>query len=191
MENEETRVEIKIDGASPLFDKTGLEYRAFPSDYTKIRFYTTWLIRSAPPGIREFNLLEQQVSEIIKNAIKHGNKCDSEKVIKVWYKLSSEAAHLIVEDEGLGFKDLEKWNVFNRKRLECLGTQNTTHLGDYVSFRGADSDNFDGGNALFAALEYWNAGIVFNEKRNAVAMMKLFNPTQGSSADQILKDIDS
>jgi hypothetical protein len=188
MGNEKSKFEIQVDGASPLFDKTGLEYREFPSDFTKIRFYTMWLVRSAPSGIREFNLLEQQISEIIKNAIKHGNKSDPKKMIKVWYKLNAEAARLIVEDEGQGFKDLEKWNFFNRKRLEYIGMQNFDHLGDYISFRGADSDNYDGGNALFAAVEYWNAGLVFNEKRNAIAMMKLFDARQESAADQILQD---
>ncbi|HOX32282.1 MAG TPA: ATP-binding protein, partial [Spirochaetales bacterium] len=29
-------------------------------------------------------------------------------------------------------------------------------------------------NALFAALEYWNGGFVFNQKRNCVAMLKRF-----------------
>ncbi|MFP3042098.1 ATP-binding protein [Treponema primitia] len=181
-------LEIKIDNFSPLFDKSNMEYKEFPSDFSQIRFYTMCLVRSAPSEIREFNLLEQQISEIIKNAVKHGNKNDINKKVKIWYSLTAEAAHLIVEDEGEGFKDLEKWNSFNRKRLQYIGEQNFNDLGKYVSFRGADSDNCDGGNALFAALEYWNGGLVFNEKRNIVGMKKFFN-SKSSSTEEVLSDI--
>ena len=83
-------------------------------------------------------------------------------------------AHIIVQDEGEGFQDLEKWNEFNRKRLECLHNNDFMQLADYVSFRTKESDSQDGGNALFAALEYWNGGFVYNGKRNAVAMLKKY-----------------
>jgi hypothetical protein len=166
---------IKLDNSSLLFDKKGLRYKEFASNYKQIRSYTHRLIRSAPSVIQEFNLLEQQISEIIKNAIKHGNKKDIRKKVKVWYKFNTKMAHLIVEDEGSGFKDLEKWNVFNRKRLKCVEDGNFEALGNYLSFRSAESDNLDGGNALFAALEYWNAGIVFNEKRNIIAVKRVFH----------------
>jgi hypothetical protein len=177
-------VEIKVDDASPLFNKVNMEYKEFPSDFSRIRLYTAWLVRSAPSEIWEFNLLEQQVSEIIKNAIKHGNKNDINKKIKIWYKLTAEMVHLIVEDQGDGFKELEKWNEFNRKRLRYICEQNFGDLGKYVSFRSPDSDNYDGGNALFAAVEYWNGGFVFNGKRNAVAMKKFFN-TKNSSPGEL------
>jgi hypothetical protein len=166
---------IRVDKWSPLFDKKGLKYKEFPSKYNQIRSYTRRLIRSAPSAIQEFNLLEQQISEIIKNAIKHGNKNDVRKKIKVWYKFNTKIARLIVEDKGGGFKDLEKWNVFNRKRLECIINEDFETLGNYLSFRSAESDNLDGGNALFAALEYWNVGIVLNEKRNAVAVKRVLH----------------
>ena len=32
------------------------------------------------------------------------------KKVKVWYDFSETSARLIIEDEGEGFKDLEKWN---------------------------------------------------------------------------------
>jgi hypothetical protein len=165
--------EIGIDENSPLFNRTNMHFREFASDYRRIRYYTMIIIRSAPSKIREFNLLEQQVSEIIKNGITHGNKNDPEKKIRVWYLFNQHIARLIVEDEGEGFKNLEKWNEFNRRRLECIKNQRFDELMQYISFRDG-TDEGDGGNALFAALEYWNAGFVFNEKRNAVAMKKVF-----------------
>ena len=92
----------------------------------------------------------------------------------MWYEFSQTHAHLIVEDEGEGFKDLEKWNEFNSRRLDCLRDQDFQNLSKYVSFRTKESDDGDGGNALFAALEYWNGGFVYNKKRNAVAMLKKY-----------------
>ena len=166
--------ELRADGSDPLFDKTNMLYKEFPSDFRQIRYFTLLIVQSAPLEIKEINLLEQQISEIIKNAVKHGNGCDINKKVRVWYSFSSTHAHLIVEDEGSGFKDIEKWNDFNRKRLECLYQQDFEHLGSYVSFRTSKSDEQDGGNALFAALEYWNGGFVYNDKRNGVAMLKKY-----------------
>jgi hypothetical protein len=180
MDGEEGEFEIKVDAASPLFDKTGMDYREFPSDYSQIRFYATTLTRSAPQREREVALMEQQISEIIKNAVKHGNKNDSKKKVRIWHKFTPDMAHLIIEDEGEGFKDLERWNAFSRKRFRQVHERNYDELGKYASFHGSDSDESDGGNALFAAVEYWNAGVVFNEKRNAVALKKLFKPKAGA-----------
>jgi poly-D-alanine transfer protein DltD len=173
--------EIKVDDASPLFNKTGMEYQEFPSDYSQIRFYAMMLTKSAPQEAGEAALLEQQISEIIKNAIKHGNKNDSKKKVRVWHKFTPDMAHLIIEDEGEGFKDLERWNAFSRKRFRQVDERNYDELGKYASFRGNDSDESDGGNALFAAVEYWNAGVVFNKKRNAVALKKLFTARAGGA----------
>ena len=166
--------ELRVDENDALFDKTNMLYKEFPSDFRQIRYFTLLIVQSAPLEIKEINLLEQQISEVIKNAVKHGNKCDINKKVSVWYSFSPTHAHLIVEDEGEGFKDLEKWNEFNRKRLNCLHDQNYEDLANYVSFRTLERDDQDGGNALFAALEYWNGGFVFNEKRNGVAMLKKF-----------------
>ncbi len=166
--------QIKVDENSPLFDRTGMLHKEFPSDFRQIRYFTLLIVQSAPPEIKEINLLEQQISEIIKNAVKHGNKCDPEKKVRVWYSFSAEHAHLIVEDEGPGFKDVEKWNEFNRRRQECLEGEDFEALAEYVSFRGAAADDNDGGNALFAALEYWDGGFVFNQRRNSVAMLKRY-----------------
>lgn len=165
---------IQVDENSPLFEKTGMLHKEFPSDFRQIRYFTLLIVQSAPPDIKDVNLLEQQISEIIKNAVKHGNRCDLEKKVRVWYSFSPEHAHLIVEDEGPGFKDVEKWNKFNQKRQSLLEGNDFEALADYVSFRGDKADENDGGNALFAALEYWDGGFVFNSKRNCVAMLKRF-----------------
>lgn len=166
--------ELRSDENDPLFDKTNMLKKEFPSDFRQIRYFTLLIVQSAPTEIKELNLLEQQISEVIKNAVKHGNHCDINKKVTVWYSFSPTHAHIIVQDEGEGFQDLEKWNEFNKKRLECLHNNDFMQLADYVSFRTKESDSQDGGNALFAALEYWNGGFVYNGKRNAVAMLKKY-----------------
>lgn len=166
--------ELRSDESSPLFDKTNMFYKKFPSDQRQIRYFALVIVQKAPPEIQEINLLEQQISELLKNAVKHGNKNDPSRSVHVWYYFTNDEARLIVEDEGDGFKGLEEWNDFNRKRVECLAKRNFDELDNYVSFRTPHSDEHDGGNALFAALEYWNEDMVYNDKRNAVAVGKKF-----------------
>ncbi len=166
--------ELQSDEHNPLFDKTFLTYECFSSDYAMVRQYTLQLLEGIIIEDDEKKLLEQQVSEMIKNAIKHGNNCDLQKKIHIWYSFSSHFAHFIIEDEGEGFKELERWNNFNRNRIESLENGDFERLGKFVSFKTQNSDEHDGGNALFAALEYWNEGIFLNTKRNALAMYRTF-----------------
>lgn len=166
--------ELRVDEKNPLFDRTNLFYKKFPSDQRQIRYFALVIVQKAPPEIQEINLLEQQISELLKNAVKHGNRNDPAKSVHVWYYFSNEEARLIVEDEGEGFKGLEDWNTFNRKRLQLLQERQFDELDNFVSFRTDRSDEHDGGNALFAALEYWNEGMVYNGKRNACAVGKKF-----------------
>jgi hypothetical protein len=146
----------------------------FPSDFQQIRYFTLMLVQRSRPKTDERLLLEQQVSEIIKNAIKHGNSCDPAKEIKVWYRFTASEARLIVEDQGAGFQDIEKWNAFNAQRKKYIDKGDFVALIDYVAWRSGRSDQFDGGNAMFAALEYWDKGVVYTSKRNTVAVGKTF-----------------
>lgn len=165
---------LQRNGSSPLFETRGLFFKEFPSDFRQVRFFTLLIVQKAPAEIREINLLEQQISELIKNAIKHGNRSDPQKKIRIWYSFSTSRARLIIEDEGEGFRQIDAWNAFHEKRSECFRTQDFDTMAEYVSFRTADSDDNDGGNALFAAVEYWEGGVVFSEKANRVAVMKSF-----------------
>lgn len=178
-----TAKQLLVDGNSPLFDTTGMHYKEFPSDFRQVRFFSLLIVQKAPAEIKEINLLEQQVSELIKNAVRHGNKMDKSKKVRVWVSFSKNHAHLVVEDEGEGFQNLEKWNEFNRKRTECFEKQNFDELENYFSYRSETSNEDDGGNALFAAVEYWDGGIVFNKKRNAVAVYKHFGEKKRPGID--------
>ncbi|MFP4373343.1 MAG: ATP-binding protein [Spirochaetaceae bacterium] len=166
--------QLIVDEHSKLFDKTGMFEKTFPSDFRQIRYFTLLIVQKAPPEMKELNILEQQVSELIKNAVKHGNKSDPEKQVRVWFSFREDWAHLIIQDEGPGFRRLEEWNRFNRERNACLEARDFEKLEHYVSFETEESDEYDSGNAMFAAVEYWNQGVVFNEKRNAVAVARTF-----------------
>ncbi len=165
---------IIVDSRHEYFDKTGMWFKEFPSDFRQVRFFSLLVVQKAPAEIKEINLLEQQISELIKNAMKHGNKKDPSKKVQVWTFFSVNYARVIVEDEGDGFQEIDDWNEFNQRRNQCFESQNYDELDKYFSYRSKNSTEDDGGNALFAAVEYWDGGVVFNEKKNAVAVHKDF-----------------
>jgi len=167
-----------VDERNELFDAQGMKLAELKSDYSKIREYAAMLLEECPERYREGTLLEQQVSEIIKNAIKHGNHGDSGKTVRVWYDLRRRV-RLIVEDEGTGFLELDAWNEFLIKRQTALFNQDFDEFLSLASWKGKNSDSDDGGNSLIAALEYWNGGMVFNAARNKVGVVRWF--TNGSA----------
>lgn len=158
----------------PLFSKDEMHFKCVNIDLSRIRHISHILTKDAPENIREHNLLEQQVSEIIKNAVRHGNRNDISKEVHIWWRFTPKEARLIVEDEGKGFRDFDKWNCFFHQRMECFLKGNPDEMMDYLSYRGSESTPEDGGNALFAAMEYWNQGYVLNKKGNAVALHRTF-----------------
>lgn len=165
---------ILVDSSHPLFDKTGMFHKDFYIDLSQIRRLSSLIVNKAPARIPEFNILEQQISELIKNAVRHGNENDKSKAIKIWFRFSTDEARLIVEDEGSGFRDIEHWNEFYRKKIQCYRNNDFDKMLEFLSFRTTESVESDGGNALFAAVEFWNGGVVFNDHRNAVAVKRVF-----------------
>ncbi len=167
-----------VDDRNELFDAQGMRYSEFPSDFTRIREYTAFVLADCPEVFKEDNLLEQQLSEIIKNGIKHGNRNDPSKLLRVWYDLRKRV-RFIVQDEGKGFSELDSWNEFFQKRQTALFKQDFDAFLALASYRGPSSDENDGGNSLIAALEYWNGGMIFNNARNKVGVVRWF--AHGSS----------
>ncbi len=161
-----------VDSDHRLQQTEKMFHKTFYIDFGQIRRLSNLISQQAPPEIQEINMLEQQISEIIKNAVKHGNRSDRSKAIKIWFSFSVTHAHLVVEDEGEGFRELERWNEFYRKKLECYEKQDFDEMMNYLTFRTNESDENDGGNAMFAAVEYWNDGVVFNNARNRVAVRR-------------------
>jgi serine/threonine-protein kinase RsbW len=155
-------------------DKTGMNHKRINISFNRIRYISHIISQDAPDELREFNLLEQQISEIIKNGVRHGNQNNINKSLNLWWDFTSHSARLIVEDEGNGFNNLENWLAFYQKRMECFSNSDFETMTDFLSYRTKDSRPEDGGNALFAAVEYWNRGVVFNKKKNCIAVARDF-----------------
>jgi serine/threonine-protein kinase RsbW len=166
-----------VDEHNELFDAQGMRYVEFPSDYAKVREYAAFVLSNCPQKFREGTLLEQQVSEIIKNAVKHGNRCDPSKKVMIWYDLRRRV-RLIVADEGDGFEELDAWNDFLARRQTALFREDFDEFLSLASWKGKHSSPDDGGNSLIAALEYWNGGMVYNAARNKVGVVRWY--TAGS-----------
>lgn len=162
-----------VDESHECWDTRGMFSREFPSDANLIRYYTVMVINKAPEAMKEKSLLEQQVSEVIKNAIYHGNKKNKAKMVRIWFSFT-DVAKIIVEDEGPGFLELENWRVFKDERDKAFAEGDPVKMMQYVSFRTKDSTDDDGGNSLFAAVEYWNLGMIYNAKKNKVCAMRHF-----------------
>ena len=94
--------ELRSDENDPLFDKTNMLKKEFPSDFRQIRYFTLLIVQSAPTEIKELNLLEQQISEVIKNAVKHGNHCDINKKVTVWYSFPPAYRRKDKPDSSIG-----------------------------------------------------------------------------------------
>ncbi len=162
-----------VDEHNELFDAQGMRYAEFPSDYGRIRDYAAAVLVDCPEAFLEDGLLEQQLSEIIKNGIKHGNGCDPDRKLRVWFDLRKRA-RFIVEDEGEGFSDLDAWNDFYRRRQLALYRQDFDEFLELASYRGPKCGPDDGGNSLFAALDYWNGGMIYSAAKNKVGVVRWF-----------------
>jgi hypothetical protein len=165
--------QLIVDDRNELFDAQGMKHAEFPSEFRRIREYAAAVLADCPDSFREDGLLEQQLSEIIKNGIKHGNGCRPERKLRVWYDLRKRA-RFIVEDGGPGFRELEAWNDFNRRRQTALYREDFDAFLALASYRGPRSDAEDGGNSLVAALEYWNGGMIYSAARNKVGVVRWF-----------------
>jgi len=163
-----------VDERNELFNAQGMKSVEYSSDLSKVRLYAAEILQGCDEMFLEENLLEQQLSELIKNAVKHGNKCNPERKIRVWYDLRNRA-RFIVEDEGQGFTNLESWNDFFMLRQKALYEQDFDAFLTLANYRGPESDETDGGNSLISALEYWNGGIIYNGKKNKVGVIRWFS----------------
>lgn len=159
---------------NPIWAVHKMKYKEFQSDINKIKNYAKEILTDCNIELSGDILLQLQISEFIKNAIRHGNKLDKAKKVKVWYDINNDYAKLIIEDEGEGFKDIEKWNEFNKHRNKYIESQDIQNVLKYAVYKTENSIEGDGGNFLFSAMEYWDSGINFNKKKNKLYVMKYF-----------------
>ncbi|QEN08714.1 STAS domain-containing protein [Oceanispirochaeta crateris] len=169
------RIGIIQDDNHILMNSDGMYSKEFNLDLRRVRRLSQLILQKAPPEIKEINLLEQQISEIIKNGVRHGNKNDPNKKIKIWFSFSKTHAHIILQDEGNGFKNIQHWNDFYRRKMKAYDERDFETLINYLSYRTSDSKDEDGGNALFAAVEFWNKGVVISQKGNTIAVKREYS----------------
>ena len=169
-----------VDERNELFDAQGMRSLELPSHYERIRDYAEEILKDCPEAFREEGLLEQQLSEIIKNGIKHGNKCDPSKKLRVWFDLRKRV-RVIVEDEGPCFIELDAWNDFYRRRQLALHEEDFDAFLELASYRGPNRGPEDGGNSLFAALDFWNGGMIYNAARNKVGVVRWYDNPRRSA----------
>jgi hypothetical protein len=162
---------LLVDEDNALFDTEGMRYVEFNSDYNQIRFYSLILTQVLPDDVREGRIMEQQVSEIVKNAIKHGNRGNILKKIRIWYEWQ-EKVRYVVEDEGAGMYNLDEWNAFNRRRRKALVENDMEQMFSLLAYKSDRSEENDGGNSLFAGLEFWDEGMLYNAKKNKIVVVK-------------------
>lgn len=162
---------LRVEEQSYLFNNLDMQYLELESDFTKVKEYVDLIFNKLNINYYDNILLFQQISEIIKNSIKHGNKLKISNKIYVWIGLTDNNFRLIVEDQGDGFNKLEKWNNFQKKRLDALNKNDLNEIEKYILWRDEASDIDDGGNSLFAAVEFWD-DIVYNSKKNKIAVIK-------------------
>jgi len=62
------------------------------------------------------------LEEALVNAVKHGNKMDPSKLVRINYRISDQRADVTIEDEGTGFNPGELPNPCAEENLErCCG----------------------------------------------------------------------
>jgi serine/threonine-protein kinase RsbW len=66
--------------------------------------------------------LKLALEEALVNAVKHGNKLDPAKMVRVNYRVNDQRADVTVEDQGQGFNPAELPNPTDDENLErCCG----------------------------------------------------------------------
>ena len=164
--------ELSINERSPLFNVAGMKHYEFSSNMGRLKEYAKDVCVNLPNKGVDKQLLQQQVMEIIKNAVRHGNEKEITKKVRIWFKSTPEFARIVVEDEGEGFQRLEEWNAFFRERNQAINNNDMDKVLQYTMFSHEKSEDNDGGNALLSAVEYWDSGLVYNTTRNKVAAIK-------------------
>ncbi len=164
----------------PCWNIEKMQFVQYNSDYKKIREYAKYVMEYAlDENYQDIKVLEEQITELIKNAIIHGNDCFLEKKVKIYFLFEKKLAKIIVEDEGEGFQGIEKWNRFNRKREKIFHDDKAPmNLKiKYLAYKEEDKEGdkeeeLKNGNHLFSAVSYWNQGFFFSQKRNKVCAIR-------------------
>jgi serine/threonine-protein kinase RsbW len=74
------------------------------------------------------------IEEAVKNAIIHGNKLDSTKLVTIIFQRKRDGLNFIIEDEGEGFNPLEIPNPLDSVEINGNGVFLIRSLADKVNY---------------------------------------------------------
>ena len=82
---------------------------------------------------RDYFGIQMALEESLSNAIRHGNKLDTDKSVEVECKLSEEAFWIRIRDEGDGFQPEEVADCTTEEGLACHGGRVMMLINAYMS----------------------------------------------------------
>ena len=77
--------------------------------------------------------LKLALEEAVVNAVKHGNKMDPAKQVRVQYRITARCCDVVIEDEGPGFNPAELPDPTAPENLECCGGRGILLMRAYMS----------------------------------------------------------
>ena len=80
-----------------------LEIESDPNNLITIEEFVNYFVMDLQLGKEKLSALLLSVTEAATNAIKHGNKCDVNKIVKIDVNVDGDTLRIIVKDEGEGF----------------------------------------------------------------------------------------
>lgn len=80
-----------------------LEIESDPNNLITIEEFVNYFAKDLQLGEEKLTALLLSVTEAATNAIKHGNKCDVNKLVKIDVNVEGDTLRIIVKDEGEGF----------------------------------------------------------------------------------------
>ena len=80
-----------------------LEIESDPNNLITIEEFVNYFAMDLQLGEEKLSALLLSVTEASTNAIKHGNKCDVNKLVKIDVNVDGDTLRIIVKDEGEGF----------------------------------------------------------------------------------------
>ena len=80
-----------------------LEIESDTNNLITIEEFVNYFAKDLQLGEEKLTALLLSVTEAATNAIKHGNKCDVNKLVKIDVNVEGDTLRIIVKDEGEGF----------------------------------------------------------------------------------------
>ena len=99
----------------------------------RVREMIAGRLRQSGYGEREVIDILQALDEAVVNAIKHGNKCDDRKRLRIAFCVGNDCFEVCVEDEGAGFNPETVPSPLDVERLELPCGRGLLMMRHYMS----------------------------------------------------------